>query len=120
MRNMNVVLRKNDLPIRINAITPSWTDTGLVPIKLMNAAGINVQPASAAAKSALILMADESRTGHLMHSEDEKFKEIELSILIPAAKAINGNQGPSEDEAMKRVEAAVAAAVAGGKEVKFE
>ncbi|KAJ4308855.1 hypothetical protein N0V94_009185, partial [Neodidymelliopsis sp. IMI 364377] len=66
------------LPIRINAIAPSWTASGIVTDNLLNAIGeANYQFADVPARSVALLMADETRHGELIYSEVGKFKEIE-------------------------------------------
>ena len=91
------------LPIRINAICPSWTGTGLVPEKIMNELGVKVQPPEAAARSALILMANESRNGQLMHSAEGRFKEVEESVFVPATLEVVGRDKETEDDTLKRM-----------------
>jgi NAD(P)-dependent dehydrogenase (short-subunit alcohol dehydrogenase family) len=66
------------LPIRINAIAPSWTDTGIVPRAIVAALGeANIQSADVVARSVALLMADNERHGELVYSETGKFMEIE-------------------------------------------
>jgi NAD(P)-dependent dehydrogenase (short-subunit alcohol dehydrogenase family) len=100
MRGMHTLLGAADLPIRINAIAPSWTYSGLVPRELLDVVGIQGQPPEAAARSALILMADGTRTGQLMHSAHERFKEIEESIFASAVLQVIGTDEPTEDEVL--------------------
>ena len=102
MRGMHALLNSAGIPIRVNAISPSWTATGLVPEELLSQLGVKAQPAEDAARSALILMADDQRNGQLLHSALGKIREVEESILVPAALEIVGTEGPSEDEVLGR------------------
>tara|TARA_R110002003_G_scaffold45_5_gene3468 strand:+ start:14122 stop:14982 length:861 start_codon:yes stop_codon:yes gene_type:complete len=71
------------LPIRINAIAPSWTATGIVPKAVIAALGEgNYQSADVVGRSVTLLMADKERHGELVYSECGKFKDLE-----------NGNNG---------------------------
>ncbi|KAH7371148.1 hypothetical protein BKA66DRAFT_444323 [Pyrenochaeta sp. MPI-SDFR-AT-0127] len=66
------------LPIRINAIAPSWTDTGIVPREILAVLGEgNYQSADVVGRSVAILMADKQRHGELIHSEVGKFRDLE-------------------------------------------
>jgi NAD(P)-dependent dehydrogenase (short-subunit alcohol dehydrogenase family) len=66
------------LPIRINAIAPSWTETGIVPKAVINALGAgNYQSADVVGRSVTLLMADEERHGELIYSECGKFRDLE-------------------------------------------
>ncbi|KAL1645025.1 hypothetical protein SLS58_004096 [Diplodia intermedia] len=55
--------------IRVNAIAPQWTATGIVPGAAIRAAGAFCMPAAAPARSALYLMASGSRSGELVFSQ---------------------------------------------------
>ena len=66
------------LPIRINAIAPSWTDTGILTPAVLAAIGEgNCQSADVPARSATVLMADKRRHGELVYSERGHFTEME-------------------------------------------
>jgi hypothetical protein len=66
------------LPIRINAIAPSWTNTGLVPPDILAALGPDsYQAPDVAARSVTLLMADAKRHGELVYSECGRFRELE-------------------------------------------
>jgi hypothetical protein len=52
------------LPIRINAVAPSWTDTPIMPREVVAALGEgNCQSADVVARSVVLLMADDERHG---------------------------------------------------------
>ncbi|RYO26053.1 hypothetical protein AA0113_g3961 [Alternaria arborescens] len=66
------------LPIRINAVAPSWTDTAIVPRTIVAALGESiVQSADVVARSVALLMADKRRHGELVYSAAGKFLEME-------------------------------------------
>ncbi|KAF1361335.1 NAD(P)-binding protein, partial [Lizonia empirigonia] len=65
------------LPIRINAIAPSWTDTGILSPPVLAALGDKVQSADVPARSVTVLMADKKRHGELVYSECGHFLELE-------------------------------------------
>lgn len=100
MRGLTALLQPN-IPIRVNAISPSWTATGLVPEGFVaKAAGIVSQPASVVARSVAILMADAQRSGQLIYSVDGKYSEAE-GTLLQAAKDIVGEA--NEDLVMAKL-----------------
>lgn len=72
---------KTDIPVRINGIAPGWTITGLVSEALCAKAGVPSQGPEIAARSALILMADSSRHGEMIHSSQGKYFELESHLL---------------------------------------
>lgn len=89
MRNLTANLTETNF--RVNCITPLWTASGLVPAELMKEhMGIISQPPEAAARSALLLMADESRKGQTMFSKQSKFKEVDQLLLGAIMGAIVG------------------------------
>lgn len=62
--------------IRLNAVAPSWTRTGMVPIETIQAMGVPVQTPEAVAQSVVLLFADENRHGEVIYSSQGKFREI--------------------------------------------
>lgn len=118
MRSMRSSLQVAGIPIRINTIAPSWTETALFPREMITAAGGIMQTAAEVAPSAALLMADQSRTGQCIYSEDGRFWEIEEALLLPAAHAVRipGTQTLDETliKAIKVIEAAAAAKAAQG------
>ncbi|KAK2754505.1 hypothetical protein FQN54_006906 [Arachnomyces sp. PD_36] len=103
MRGIRQILSYRKLPIRVNAIAPSYTRTGIVPEAIMDEMGVVMQEPEAAARTALLLMADGSRHGQLIHSAEGKFKEIEDSLLVPVAHEIIGRDKPTEDDVLMRM-----------------
>lgn len=100
MRGLTTLLQP-DVPIRVNAISPSWTSTGLVPEGFVEKiAGVVAQPALVVARSVAILMADSQRTGQLIYSVNGKYLEAE-GTLLQAAKDVVGDA--NEDLVMAKL-----------------
>jgi NAD(P)-dependent dehydrogenase (short-subunit alcohol dehydrogenase family) len=77
LRSLYVPLYPN-LPIRINAVAPSWTDTLIMPREVIAAlSGGNYQSADVVAQSVVLLMADGKRHGELVHSDKGVYTEME-------------------------------------------
>jgi hypothetical protein len=70
----------------------------------LEAIGVELMPASAVARGAALLMADESRNGNLIHVQLGKYKEIDEAVLLPAFESIKGPDYPSEDEVLRRLQ----------------
>lgn len=69
------------LPLRINCIAPSWTDTGVVPGAILKIAGVSFQNTEVVAKSVLSLMADDTKHGHLLYSRCGQYLELGQTLL---------------------------------------
>ncbi|KAK5121997.1 hypothetical protein LTR85_004569 [Meristemomyces frigidus] len=109
MRGMVPNLQTSGLPIRINALSPSWTVTGMVPEAITHALGSGVQTPEVVARSAALLMADNARQGQLIYSWQGRFMEIEEGVLMKAgAEIVGDNEG--EDAAIVKLLNARAAA----------
>ncbi|OAL47648.1 NAD(P)-binding protein [Pyrenochaeta sp. DS3sAY3a] len=66
------------LPIRINAIAPSWTDTGMMPREVLVALGEGgYQSADVVGRSVTLLMTDSARHGELIYSDRGEFRDLE-------------------------------------------
>ncbi|KAF2265986.1 NAD(P)-binding protein [Lojkania enalia] len=77
LRSLYCTLYPN-MPVRINAIAPSWTDTGIISADLIEAVGKeNVQSPDVPARSVIALMADKNRHGQMIYSQNGKFWDIE-------------------------------------------
>ncbi|KAI1342888.1 short chain dehydrogenase [Xylariaceae sp. FL0016] len=100
MRGMHSTLAVEGLSVRVNAVAPSWTETGIVPAKFLGEVGIECQPASAVARAVVVLMADESRAGHLIHIAHGRYKEIDEAVLLPALKSCLHENTFDEDTAL--------------------
>lgn len=101
MRGMVPNLMTYQIPIRINAIGPNWTASGLVPKETCHAAGVPTQSADVVGRQVAYLMADESRQGQFIWSEQGKFFEIEEAVLLPAAAKLTGWDDVSPDTAQE-------------------
>ncbi|KAH6970767.1 short-chain dehydrogenase [Ilyonectria sp. MPI-CAGE-AT-0026] len=113
-RGLVPLLDAAKVPIRVNTLAPTWTDSSVLPnLKaMMESIGIVVQPASAVARAAAVLMADTSRNGHVIHVQDGKYQEIDEAVLLPAFVSIKGPDFPSEDDVLRRLTEARLAAEA--------
>ena len=83
--------------IRVNAVAPSWTATGLISRDVASAAGIETQTPSVVAKSVALLFADEERRGQVIYSNLGMYWEVE-DLFLKAATDILSNQ-PGRDYA---------------------
>ncbi|KAK4543155.1 hypothetical protein LTR36_005933 [Oleoguttula mirabilis] len=102
LRGMVPNLKTSGLPIRINALSPSWTVTGMVPEAIVHALGAGVQTPEVVARSAVLLMADESRNGQLIYSWEGRYMEIEEGKLLKAgAEIVRDAKG--DDAALERL-----------------
>ncbi|KAK7734023.1 hypothetical protein SLS53_008018 [Cytospora paraplurivora] len=113
VRGLHPILVESGLPIRINAIAPTWTDTSVLPglRKIMDEINVEVQSAESVAKAAALLMIDSSRKGELIHVQRGKYQEIDQAILLPAADKIRQDY-PAEDDVLRRALAVLAAQAA--------
>lgn len=93
------------LPIRINAIAPSWTDTGIISRAHLDAIGEgNYQSADVPARSVTLLMADKQRHGELVYSDCGRFVELENGVSGYHAMTARmlGGEGEGEVPAFMR------------------
>lgn len=102
-------------PIRVNAIAPHWTDTGLAPGAVLRASGAICMTPAGPARSALALMADGRYNEALVFSqalvdasgdgadgEGVVYRELDEGLLA-ATKAMCAGKGPSLDETMEKI-----------------
>lgn len=103
-RGLHPVIAAYGLPIRLNALAPTWTNSSVLPgmEDLMAKIGVELQPTSAVARAAALLMADTSRHGQNIHVQCGKFKEIDEAVILPVAEAIRGPDYPAEDWVLAR------------------
>ncbi|KAF2103454.1 NAD(P)-binding protein [Rhizodiscina lignyota] len=101
MRGMVPLMKAAGVPIRMNAIAPSWTATGLVPDFVLQKAGAALQYPEPVARSVALLMADSGRNGQLIYSSEGRFKEVEDAVLLKCVKEIIGEEEIQEDTLMK-------------------
>jgi NAD(P)-dependent dehydrogenase (short-subunit alcohol dehydrogenase family) len=98
MRGTVPTLQRYHPTIRVNAIAPSWTATGLTPKAIVEAAGGAVQGPEVPARSVALLMADASRQGQLIYSVQGKLVELEEAVLLKSvAHCLDQYGQPSED-----------------------
>lgn len=70
-----------ELSIRLNAVTPHYTDTPLIPRTELESAGFKPQTADVVARSAALLMADNTRHGQAIYSVGGKYLEVEERMI---------------------------------------
>ncbi|KAL3454704.1 hypothetical protein BJX65DRAFT_301335 [Aspergillus insuetus] len=90
--------------VRLNAIAPSWTATGLVPRDVLVAMGIEVQESEVVARSVIMLWNDEKRHGEVVYSWGGRYVEInrrEGGLLDGAIRAVPNKI--LEEEVMARL-----------------
>lgn len=90
------LLRDPALAIRMNAIAPSWTETGIIPDHLRETIGSNMQSPDVVARNVALLFADGARQGQLIYSVKGRYYEIEENVLLPAATTIVGGVSDAE------------------------
>ncbi|KAF5251099.1 hypothetical protein FANTH_3772 [Fusarium anthophilum] len=95
------------LPIRVNILAHSWTESNILPSlkSLLDEISVKVQPASVVARCAAYLMVDLSRNGHVIHIQHGIYTEIDEAFLLPTYRRIN-RDSITEDEALERLEEA--------------
>ncbi|KAM0293115.1 hypothetical protein ACHAPM_011723 [Fusarium culmorum] len=103
-------LKSAQIPIRVNTLAPSWTDSEVVPSlkALLNDINVDAQPAYVVARCACYLMSDTSMNGQHVHVQRGKYVEVDDAVLLPAYDKINGDGCPSEDETFERLVAPAA------------
>ncbi|KAL5333478.1 hypothetical protein BJX70DRAFT_61026 [Aspergillus crustosus] len=77
--------------IRLNAIAPSWTATGIVPAELLKSRGATVQEPEDVAKSVVLLFGHEERHGEVIYSWGGRYCELnkrEGGLLDAAARIV--------------------------------
>ncbi|KAM0364079.1 hypothetical protein ACHAO7_010069 [Fusarium culmorum] len=102
-RGLVPMLEAAQLPIRVNTLAPSWTDSNVLPSlkELLHSIDIEVQPALAVARCAVYLMANSSKNGHLIHIKHGKYAEVDEAVLLPTFRQQINGDSPSEDDCLK-------------------
>ncbi|OBT89082.1 hypothetical protein VE02_01983 [Pseudogymnoascus sp. 03VT05] len=104
------------IPVRINTLMPSWTNTSVIPSMDIIMPGIS-QPSQApvvVARAAVYLMATKERQGEVVYVADGKYTEIEKTILFPAYEKVKGDGNKSDDQVLENILAFAAKAAAAG------
>ncbi|KAI0912472.1 short chain dehydrogenase [Ustulina deusta] len=101
-RGLHSALTAQNIPVRINALAPSWTSTGIVVDQLFKQFGVYTQPPGAVARAAVKLMADESRRGQIIHVDHGVYKEIDETFML-TYNTFPHKDTASEDETMGRM-----------------
>ncbi|KAI0157687.1 short chain dehydrogenase, partial [Xylariaceae sp. FL1272] len=104
LRGMYKRLSLTSLPIRINAVAPSWTASHMVQDNILSNLSIYHQPASMVAKAVVCLMADGQRNGQLIHVDHGVYREIDESLLLPAYKGVKHAETGDEDDDFMKIE----------------
>lgn len=89
MRGAIPSIEEQSLPIRVNAIGPSWTLTGLVPRELFDNTGIETQEPDVVARQVAVLMADNTRNGQFIYSCGGRNYEIEDKLLASSMEIVS-------------------------------
>jgi NAD(P)-dependent dehydrogenase (short-subunit alcohol dehydrogenase family) len=103
LRGLTPVTYPN-LPIRVNALCPSWTVTALTEKSNYDNVNVNLQSADAPARAAVMLMSDDSRHGQMILSSGNKYREIEEAVLLKAMTNEVRGQELTEDEICRGVQ----------------
>lgn len=90
--------------VRVNAVAPSWTDTGMVPRAVLESVGAKVQNAEVVARAVTRLFADDDRHGELVYVWDGRYFELNSSKggMLDALEGMLPEM-VSEGEAMRRL-----------------
>lgn len=80
MRGLHAKLTPK-IPIRLNCICPSWTESGIIDSEIASRAGIRYQSPHHVARSVAMLMADRTRSSQLIYSCQGMFTEFEQDLL---------------------------------------
>lgn len=92
--------------VRLNAVAPSWTATGVVPTPFIEDLGVAVQGPEAVANSVGLLFSDQQRHQDVIYSWDGKYLEVNNAKggLLAATNGILVNSANEESVMKKMVE----------------
>lgn len=95
--------------VRLNAVAPSWTDTGMVPRDFIESLGVGVQGPEVVARSVALLFGDQNRHNEVIYSWDGKYLEVNKADggLLQGADQILVN-AVNEDRVMVKLREAAA------------
>ncbi|KAJ5530490.1 hypothetical protein N7527_003883 [Penicillium freii] len=89
--------------VRLNAVAPSWTATGMVPTSFIEDLGVAVQGPEVVARSVALLFSDQQRHQDVIYSWDGKYLEVNNATggLLAATNEIIVNSA-NEDSVMRK------------------
>ncbi|KAJ5211578.1 uncharacterized protein N7498_003224 [Penicillium cinerascens] len=90
--------------IRLNAVAPSWTASGIVSPENIKVMGITVQLPEVVARSVALLLADDKRHGDVIYSWNGHYREVnnaEGGLLSMAAKLLGNAE--NEESVMQKL-----------------
>ncbi|CAI7664013.1 unnamed protein product [Penicillium viridicatum] len=90
--------------IRLNAVAPSWTATGMVPTPFIEDLGVAVQGPEVVARSVALLFSDQQRHQDVIYSWDGKYLEVNNATggLLAATNEIIVNSA-NEESVLRKV-----------------
>ncbi|KAJ6144075.1 hypothetical protein N7471_003528 [Penicillium samsonianum] len=93
--------------VRLNAVSPSWKNTGMVPKDFIESLGVRVQEPEVVARSVALLFGDQKRYSEVIYSWDGKFLEANKADggLLQGADKILVNAANEDRVMVKRREA---------------
>ncbi|CAG8276600.1 unnamed protein product [Penicillium salamii] len=96
--------------VRLNAVAPSWTDTGMVPKDFIESLGVAVQAPEVVAKSVVRLFGDPKCHDEVIYSWDGNYLEVNKADggLLQTAGELIPNTA-NEDSVMVKLSAAAVA-----------
>lgn len=76
-----------------------------MPPAIMASIGVDPQEPVVVGRAAAYLMADESKKGQMIHVAKGKYREVEESIMLPAAEKVVDveNGGIMEDDTLAKI-----------------
>lgn len=88
-----------NLPIRLNALCPGYTNTGITSpsLDVFNQVGVRVQSAHACALAAAKMIVDPSYHGKALFSADNRCAEFEGPMLAKAVECFADTIGTEEE-----------------------
>ena len=107
-RSLAILVEAAGLPIRVNTLSPSWTDTQVRPNlkEVLRAISEDCQPASVVARAAVYLFANQRKNGETIFVGQGRYKEIEKAVFAPAYESIKGSDTLSDDAILAKMLAA--------------
>lgn len=76
-----------------------------MPPQIMESVGVETQEPVLVGRAAAYLMADETKKGQMIHVAKGKYREVEESIMLPAAEKVVDveNGGIMEDDTLAKI-----------------